>query len=105
MKKDMFRDFISDKMTFRPIIDTISRCKRVEKYYGDLDIHYSNDKCQSLLDSDLEKIDFNGDRYTGVASLKSAIRRYCDFCEYNSKLINKKKKTIYHKYNTLKKYK
>lgn len=85
MKKEEFRNYLYHRMSYAPASNAISRCNRVEKYYGDLDDHYSKDKCHSLLYGNLELIDINGDRYTGVASIKNAIRRYCDFREHTTK--------------------
>ena len=85
MKKEEFRNYLYNRMSYAPASNAISRCNRVEKYYGDLDFHYDQDKCHSLLYGDLELININGDRYTGIASIKNAIRRYCDFCEHLTK--------------------
>lgn len=53
---------------------TMSNCRRVEKYFGDLDEHFAKDACQSLLERLLSsKIRIEGDAASVKASLRSAV--------------------------------
>lgn len=81
----------------RVVKDYISRCRKVEKYEGDLDIHFKHDKGQSLIrkltytkDDEqkcrepLHSIPFEGKKgyktiYDGTASLRSAVKTYFEF--------------------------
>ena len=71
----------------------ISNCRHVEAYEGDLDAHWAKDECAGLLSRltygrDEEdrgvpprhRIPIDGDRYTGTATLRSAITLYAKFC-------------------------
>lgn len=50
MNIEHFRAYLSKKYDNERVIgDAISRCKRVEKYEGDLDEHYSKDAGISIL--------------------------------------------------------
>jgi hypothetical protein len=77
----------------RPRSDAKSRCKRVEKYEGDLDAHFERDKMRSLLDSlayskndheagisPCHSIPIDGNIQNGTASLRNAIKLYYQFC-------------------------
>ena len=73
----------------RPITDAISRCRRVERHYGDLDDLYGNDRLVNLLEHLVctpsgecrHRIPFRkgADPGTGTASLRTAITRYREF--------------------------
>jgi hypothetical protein len=69
-----------------------SRCLRVEALEGDLDTHYKNDKCRSLIEklsysADDErhnrqpkhKIQITGNKKDGTATLKQAVNLYINF--------------------------
>ncbi len=77
----------------RPRSDAISRCKRVEKYEGNLDAHFEKDKMFSLLEkltysrademagiTPLHAVRIKGNIHNGTASLRSAIKLYQKFC-------------------------
>lgn len=79
----------------RPISDALSRCRRVEKYEGDLDAHYHKDKMKNLFykltySKDDEEtgvtprhsIPIQGNIYNGTSSLKNAVNLYRQFCVY-----------------------
>ena len=70
----------------------ISNLRHVEEYEGDLDAHYARDQMVGLLRrfeygrdeesrnvSPGHRIPIDGDRYTGTATLKSAINLYLKF--------------------------
>ena len=45
-----FREWlIEGGMSFRASGDYISRLRKLERYYGDIDLHYEKDGCASLL--------------------------------------------------------
>ncbi|MDQ5770811.1 hypothetical protein [Thiothrix subterranea] len=73
--------------------DAKSRCKRIEKYEGDLDQHFINDSMFDLLErfkysrhdqeagiSLKHKIIIKGDEVNGTASLLNAANLYYKFC-------------------------
>ena len=68
------------------------RAGRVEKYHGDLDQHYAQDRLQSVIDAlrystddkrrnkpNPSKIPFDGDIYNNLASYRNAVERYRRF--------------------------
>lgn len=70
----------------------LSNCMRVCKYEGDLDLHYSRDRCRNLLNRlaysayDYEKhipprhrVPINGNIYTGTATLRAAVQLYINY--------------------------
>ena len=70
----------------------ISNCKNVERYEGDLDQHFDNDRCRNLLhrltysaaDQEMKRtpshnIPIDGDVRNGSATLKSAVKLYAEF--------------------------
>lgn len=70
----------------------ISNCLRIEKYYGDLDQIYTEDKCENLKTELIysrqeyragtppkHRIPIDGDIYNGTATLKSALNLYLEF--------------------------
>lgn len=72
--------------------DAISRCRRVERYEGDLEGHYSLDRMRALIDRfeysteaatrrlpAEHTVPISGDVREGTASLKSALRLYKAF--------------------------
>jgi hypothetical protein len=73
--------------------DAKSRCKRIEKYEGDLDHHFIKDSISDLLErfkysrhdqkggiSLKHKIIIKGDEVNGTASLLNAANLYYKFC-------------------------
>lgn len=74
-----------------------SNVRRVEAAYGDLDDHYNNDRCKSLL-ADLSystadkhrgarnpsRIVIDGDIYNGLSTLRSAVRLYVKYRQARS---------------------
>lgn len=98
MNEDKFKEYLKGLFdNSRVISDCVSRCKRVIKYEGDLDMHFNNDKGKLLLDKltyskiDAEQcknpkhsIPIGGSKgyysiYEGTNSLSSAVKRYFDF--------------------------
>ena len=73
---------------------SISNCLRIEKFYGDLDEIYENDKCASLL-NDLtystkdytsnippkHRIPIDDNEYTGTQTLRNALKLFIEFKE------------------------
>ena len=70
----------------------VSNLKRVEQFYGALDDHFMRDRCSSLLGalaySTADKnrsapnpslVRINGDLYTGLATLRSAVKLFVEF--------------------------
>lgn len=98
MREEQFRQYLSNKYKNpRVISDTISRCKRVEKYEGNLDKHFEEDEGGLILkrltygkrDAELcrepkHSIKINGSKgyisiYEGTLSLHKAVTLYFDY--------------------------
>lgn len=103
MQEDIFRAYLNEIFNNdRVISDCISRCRRVIRYEGDLDVHFNNDKGNILLEKltysriDAEEcknpkhtIPIKGSKgyysiYEGTNSLFSAVKRYFDFLSIKS---------------------
>ena len=91
--KNSYRTQKGKSLENRPQSDAISRCKRVDKYEGDLDTHFRDDGMKSLLEKlvytkededkkNLQKhyIDIDGNIRNGTASLRNAVKIYRQFC-------------------------
>ena len=89
-----FKRYLRDvKQQIKSTIQSrISNCRNVEQHEGNLDEHFDNDHCQSLLerltyskkDADREiplqhEIPIKGDLRKGTATLKSAVKLYQAF--------------------------
>ncbi len=89
-----FKRYLKDvkQQQKRTIQNRISNCRRVAQHEGDLDEHFDNDHCQSLLerlayskkDADRgippqHEIPMEGDLLKGTATLKSAVKLYKEF--------------------------
>mgnify|MGYP000930396019 FL=1 len=96
MKQEEFKKWLENKYVDTPttVANRISNCKNVEKYYGDLEIAYRKDKCNSIIEllnystedereNKMQRhlVPINGNIRTGSATLKQAIKLYVDFRE------------------------
>ena len=94
MLESNFRDYLSNARNFKEttINGRIASCRRVELYEGNLDQHFDNDQCRSLLrrltysaeDRNQQRplkhsIPINGNVVTGSATLKRAVILYVQF--------------------------
>ena len=94
-----FQQYLRDvkRMSERTIVTRSANCKRAERYEGDLDRHFGNDQCQSLLwrltystdDQDRKRtpkhnIPIDGNLRTGSATLKQAVGLYVQFRRYSN---------------------
>ena len=115
MKKDEFKDWLQqikfpDSKT--TVNNRISNCKNVEKYYGDLDTHFIQDRCSSIINElnystedsrekrpQKHKVSIDGNIVTGSATLKSTIKLYVEFrdfiIEYSNSDLSFPKEVIY----------
>jgi hypothetical protein len=88
-----YRKRNGDALQARPRGDARSRCKRVERYTGDLDSFFTQDEMQGLLQalsysradnssgiSPQHNVPIDGDVVNGTASLRNAINLYRQFC-------------------------
>jgi hypothetical protein len=97
MRLEEFKEWLQDKYIDVPttVNNRISNCKLVEKYYNNLDTHFSTDKCKSLIEdftysTENERqnlppkhiIPIDGNIRTGSATLKQAVKLYVEFCEF-----------------------
>jgi hypothetical protein len=74
------------RLEVRPRSDAKSRCKRVERYEGDLDMHFAQDKMEGLLQTlsnYQHRVPIDGDIVIGTASLRNAVNLYRLFCQDN----------------------
>lgn len=94
MLESDFRDYLRNARHFKEttISRRIANCRRVERYEGDLDQHFDNDQCRSLLcrltysaedyhrqQQPKHNIPINGNLRTGSATLKQAVTHYVQF--------------------------
>lgn len=94
MKKNEFYQWLIHVKGLKPNTakSRTSNCERICEYCGDIDNHYQNDKCQSLLESmaytsydeaiklpPRHPIPINGNIRTGTATLKQALHLYIHF--------------------------
>lgn len=99
MRKDEFKTWLKEvkKVAQGPISNYPSRCSRVERTLKlDLDEEFKKDKGHDLLellaDSDngalTDRLEFSegADIPSGLASLRSAVNSYFEFCLYLQKL-------------------
>lgn len=106
-KEEQFRKWLKSvkNQNAKSATNRISNCRNIEKHGYDLDKEYKNDKGKKLLklltysrrDADNQvnpnhKIEFNGDVYSGTATLKSSAVLYFEFCED----LNRNKKMPYY---------
>ena len=103
MKTEEFREYLKIKFHNSPsaVNSTITNCRRVEKYQGDIDEHYLKDKCKELIfllsytseDEKLKRIPKHniptgGNVKNISASYKKCVRLYCRFCLQNEVVPN-----------------
>lgn len=92
----------------------LKNCIRVCQYEGDLDVLYDRDQCQNLLfrltysgydamnrRAPRHTIPINGDVYNGTSTLKSAVKKYVEFCKssktyYNPPIMKTLEANSYH---------
>lgn len=97
MRLEEFKEWLQDKYIGVPttVNNRISNCKLVEKYYTDLDLHFTTDKCKSIIEdlsysTENERqnlppkhlIPIDGNIRNGSATLKQAVKLYVEFCEF-----------------------
>ena len=95
MKKQEFANWLSEKkqMSKRTISSRVSNVTRIDSAY-DIDVYYANERIEDLLDQfDYSKndqkegkeprasIEIDGDYYTGIATLKMALKLYIEFLD------------------------
>jgi len=102
MRETEFTRWLADEYVTRdggrlqpaPQRDALSRCRRVERYEGDLDAHYARDRMKRLIESfeyssddarlrhsPAHSVPITGDVRTGTASLKTALTLYRAFVD------------------------
>lgn len=92
MQSEAFKFWLCDKFEESTAKSRLSNCARVEKYEGDLDIHFEQDQLCILLKKltyskedqrqnypQRHAIPIAGDIYKGTATLRNAISLYKDF--------------------------
>lgn len=92
MNSEKFEIWLMDIRKENTVQNRLSNCKKVEKYEGDLDLHYEKDKGFSLLerltysteDQELDRpqkhiIPINGDIKNGTSTLKNSVNLYMKF--------------------------
>jgi hypothetical protein len=75
----------------------LSNCKRLEKFEGDLDQHFSRDRCQCLLERlrysraderaappARHNVQIDGNIREGTATYRSSLNLYIRFCEHSA---------------------
>lgn len=100
MRKAEFKEWLSVRIKKKPASDCMSRCKAVENAFQiDLDVEYSNDRGNSLLnkmqysiaDERAKKeppVEFhfkdNANIRYRLTNLRSAVNKYFEFCKENN---------------------
>jgi len=81
MKEQGFGKWLQKKGISSPTIQSrISNCRRIERHFKtDLNGECDRDGLRDIL-KNLHRIPINGDRYTGEATLKQALKLYKGFC-------------------------
>jgi len=92
LKEQEFKKWLSEKFKKTVAQSRFSNCVRVENHVGDLDQLFENDQCQNLLESLVystadqinnkqpkHSIPIDGNKRTGSATLKQAVKLYVDF--------------------------
>ena len=103
MRYEQFKDWMieSNRLSSRPIADTLSRCKRIEKIPGiDLDTEYMRDGGFRIIEkltytsnderehrSVPKELEFSptANLRNGMTSLKNAAKLYFEFCRSGNK--------------------
>lgn len=85
MRRDEFRQWLLIRACGTNVVSSnLSRCKRVELLVGDLDNHYIENQGVHLLEQlgymTDDALSVRGNRQTVIATLKSAVKLYMDFC-------------------------
>ena len=86
MQEEMFRAWMNVDRKLAPAsaVSSMSRCRRVERHYGNLDTHYDRDRLVGLLDRlrpdrPNHSVPLSGNVRHGTDTLQSAVRLYRDF--------------------------
>lgn len=93
MQTEEFKNWLIEKNYAQETVENrISNCRKVEKYYEDLDKHFDVDKCQKILNElnytvederennpPAHPIFINGNIREGSATLKQAVKLYAEF--------------------------
>ena len=86
MQEEMFRAWMNVDRKLAPAstVSSMSRCRRVERHYGNLDTHYDRDRLVGLLDRlrpdrPNHSVPLTGNVRHGTDTLQCAIRLYRDF--------------------------
>ncbi|OAV74855.1 hypothetical protein Barb7_01587 [Bacteroidales bacterium Barb7] len=90
--KEGFREWLEKKFSKKVAGSRFTNCKRVEKFYGNLEVYFQKDKCSSIIEEltyttederknrkQRHKIPIDGNIRTGSATLKRATRLYVEF--------------------------
>lgn len=100
MKTNEFITWLINEKKFKPLValSRASNCRKVEKEYGNLDLHFHLDKGASIFallkyskEDERKKrpaknnILIEGNVYNGLATLRQAIRRYIEFKEIENR--------------------
>lgn len=97
MRENLYAQWLAERITKKPVSDYIARCDRVEHdLHIDLDTEYNKDGGVSLLSKLNYSMDDKRnnrplrcniyfkpgvDLRNGMASLKTAVKNYFDFCK------------------------
>ena len=95
MREKLFRNWLENTFKVETIDSRVSNCRRVEKFENDLDEHFNKDRLRSLSERLVyskedenrnlparHPIPIEGKIITGTATLRSAVKLYRQFCEW-----------------------
>lgn len=94
METEKFKSWLIHYKVMLPSVaqSRSSNCARIEQYYNDLDQHFRNDRCESIMTElvytandelfnrpSMHRIPINGNIRTGTSTLKAALKLYIEF--------------------------
>ncbi len=102
MKREEFKEWLLEmNLSTKTANSRLSNCATIEHYYGNLETHFKKDKCRAIIEeleysadderekrSPRHKIPIEGNVRTGSSTLRQAIRRYVEFCEFEVAMSN-----------------
>jgi hypothetical protein len=119
MQEQAFKSWLLKKYQKNTANSRFSNCQNVENYVGDLDGHFNDDKCFTLIEnltysgaderdnqSARHSIPINGNIRNGSSTLKQAVKLYVDFRNgVEPIIVSDNKSTVIDRKNILKKSK
>ncbi len=99
MRNEEFKAWLQQRFpgSKSTVNNRLSNCNNVEKHYGDLDIYFAKDRCNSIIEelnystedgrakkTQRHKVPIKGNIVTGSATLKLAVKLYVEFRDFQN---------------------